>query len=144
MRAKVAVARVAVGLILTLLASGCGGGTSTITGTVKYLGRPLTNGQISFIGKDGKSASSTIGPDGKYTVTNAPTGSVTVTVLAYQTTGEAKLGSFTGEAKLGSKAPKTQPSMTSAVPPKYNDPATSGLQYTIDSGSKTIDIDLTD
>src|SRR5262245_56573634 len=125
----------AAGSVLVLVLCGCGGGPATVTGVVKYKGQPLTKGQISFIAADGKSASGVIGADGTYSAANVPAGAVTATVQSYR---------VEGEAKLGFAIQKTPPKMDSAIPKKYNDPSTSGLKYTIDSRSKTIDIDLTD
>jgi len=117
-----------------LLVASCGG-DRTLTGKVSYKSQPLTKGQISFVGEGGKSASGTINNDGTYFVKNPPLGVVTVTVLAYQVEGEDKFG-FAPQ--------KTAPPMKSAVPVKYNEPSTSGLKYTIERKTTTLDIDLVD
>ena len=122
--------------VLVALAGAVGcGGPLTVTGTVKYNSKPLTRGQISFVGADGKSASGTINADGTYVVIGVPRGEVKVSVTSYH---------VEGEDKFGLRPLKTAPPMKSAIPKKYNDPATSGLRYTIDGRKKTIDFELTD
>ena len=134
----VASARVACFLCFGLLvACGCGG-ERTVAGRITYK-QPLTGGQIHFIGSDGKSVSGVINADGTYFVTGAPTGEVAVAIISYSFGG--------GDLKQGLTAgmsTKQAPQIRSAIPTKYSDPKTSGLKYTIDSRSKTIDITLTD
>jgi hypothetical protein len=115
-------------------AAGCGG-PRTVTGKVSYNGKPLGKGQISFVGSGGKSASGTINADGTFVVTDVPAGEVTATVVSYY---------VEGEAKFGLTPLKSAPPMRSAIPTKYNDPATSGLRYVVDARKKTIDVELTD
>jgi len=121
-------------LVALAVAAGCGG-PRTVTGTVRYNSKPLTKGQISFVGAGGKSASGTINADGSYVVTDVPGGDVTVSVTSYY---------VEGEDKFGLQPLKSAPPMKSAIPKRYNDPAKSGLRYTIDGRRKTIDVDLTD
>jgi hypothetical protein len=129
-------ARLGVVALLVALALACGcGGPRTVTGKVTYASKPLKKGQISFVGANGKSASGTINDDGSYLVTNVPAGEVTVVVVSYF---------VEGENKFGLTPLKSAPPMKSAIPTKYNDPATSGLRYTLDSSRKTIHIELTD
>jgi hypothetical protein len=127
-------ARWAAAALLLALAAGCGG-PRTVSGTVSYNGKPLTRGQISFVGSGGKSASGTINADGTYVVTDVPAGEVTATVVSYY---------VEGEAKFGLTPLKSAPPMKSAIPTKYNDPKTSGLVYLVDARKKTIDVELAD
>jgi hypothetical protein len=131
--------RTAAVLVLAGLCCGCGG-PATVSGTVKYRGQAVTQGQISFIGADGKSASGTINPDGTYSVPNVPSGPVTVVVLAYRVEGDTKTDPLAARTEQTRRMGRVD----SAIPTKYNEPGTSGLKYKIESRSQTIDIDLTD
>lgn len=61
------------------LAIGCGGGKGKVTGNVTLDGKPLPGGTIVFHPTKGTPVSAEI-TDGQYTITNAPTGTLAVTV----------------------------------------------------------------
>jgi hypothetical protein len=128
------------GLMLVLVTlAGC---TSrpVITGTVTYKNGPLTTGQVSFIGADGKSRSSGIGSDGTYEIVDAPPGDVTIVVIATKAEGKA-----TGASPLGASTTTPQAiAVRSLIPVKYNDPKTSGLTYLVTPGKQTKNIELGD
>ena len=71
--------QISVGMLVTVMIAGCGGGsdqkpTAKVKGKVTFNGQPVVGGNITFspvaVGKDpGKSGSGTIGADGSYTMT---------------------------------------------------------------------------
>ncbi len=65
--------------VLLSLATGCGGGKGTVSGTVTLDGQPLPAGNIVFYPSKGPGVSGVI-QDGTYSVKGVPTGQVTVTV----------------------------------------------------------------
>ncbi|MEX0727614.1 MAG: hypothetical protein WEB58_01385 [Planctomycetaceae bacterium] len=126
--------------------TGCGGidapETVPVSGTVTYKGTPLTNGKVRFNpvdSKDGRPAEGSIGSDGAFTLSTykdgdgARPGEYNVTVVSY--TGES--GGLDKDKALGLSI-----SDKSAIPEKYNDPATSGLKETVESGKVRTDVKL--
>jgi hypothetical protein len=113
------------GAVLAL--AGCGGGTGEVSGVVKYQGKPLPQGTITFhdAGKGVQSASI---KDGAYTVPGVRTGAAKITVVTPLP--------LTG---MGLQ-PKTTPG--SQVPEKYGDPEKSGLKCEVQGGSQTHNVDL--
>jgi hypothetical protein len=120
---------------LLFSAIGCGSGTvgnSTVTGTVSYKGKPLTVGTIEFYGPAGKVSSSSINPDGTFTVPDAPVGDDTV-VVRVPPPGP----------KLPPGAPVLGPQATPVpIPRQYSDPKTSHVKQTVAAGKSTVNIDL--
>lgn len=121
--------------------SGCGDSgldTVPVSGTVSYDGKPLNNGMVRFVPveEDGLLATGKIGPDGSFTL--GTRGTSGVQVGEYKVSVQSNIIDESVPAKdrelgIGGKE--------SAIPEKYNDPATSGLTETVD-GSRTIDIEL--
>jgi hypothetical protein len=142
-----------------LAVAGCGGSTGTITGTVTYQGKPLKGGVVMFTPAGGGGAAvATIGEDGTYTAEKVPVGEATITV------DTAFLKPAAGRGEMGGNAPKYEPPKEAPeggapaykppsdaganarkyvpIPPKYADPAQSGLKYTVTGGSQKKDIPL--
>ena len=117
-------------------AAGCSKPVAVVTGTVTFDNKPLTTGEIHFLGPEGKSRSTVIGTDGTYRVDNAPVGKVKVAVVARKVEGEGKLMANPWKA-----LPKPA-TVTSLIPTKYNDPEQSGLSYDVAMGQQTIDVAL--
>src|SRR5262249_60111706 len=67
-------------LLLAVVAAGCARSTGNVSGTVKFQGKPLTAGTITFYDKDNRTASSAISPTGTYEVTQVGSGPVQVAV----------------------------------------------------------------
>ena len=136
-----------VGVVVSLFAaSGCGGGTGDVTGSVKYKGKALDGGQIQFKGSNGKTASADINPDGTYTVTGVPTGTVKVAVsyVDPKVVEHFKALSAGGRGESKTPPPKGEPSQFDKVPQKYGDFDGSGLTVEVKTGPNKHDVDLKD
>lgn len=124
--------------------AGCGKSgpqTVSVTGTVTYQGKPVSNGTVSFLPVDpqkGRSAMGKIDPNGRYVAMTSETikgllpGEYIVTVSAFKT-------------PIADLSPAKSASADNlAVPARYTDPKTSPLKLTVAAGdrSKTFDIPL--
>jgi hypothetical protein len=105
----------------------------TITGTVTYKGQPLTSGIVRFFFGTDRQSMATIEPDGSFAATDVPPGPVKVTVEPDPQA--AKHRSMGGGANEPAPKPVT-------IPPKYADPKTSGLEYTITAGTNKLEVKL--
>jgi hypothetical protein len=117
-----------------LSVSGCGGGTGEISGTVRFQGQPLSSGFVTFtIASDpGNRFSATIGADGTYRIAACPSGSARIAVKAVVPRGGQ---SPPGKEKHTGDGPP-------AIPARYANPETSGLELTVRPGSQQHDIEL--
>jgi hypothetical protein len=133
-------------LAVLLCASGCAEQKATVKGTVTYKNSPLTSGEVRFIGKTGTvPRAALIASDGSYQIDDAPLGEVHVAVVSLKGAGSVfppMMGGKTSDKKSVPGKESKRP--TSAIPAKYNDPKTSGLVFTITTGSQSIDIPLKD
>ncbi len=120
-----------------LLLAGCGGGLpASVGGTVMLDGKPLTTGNVTFQSQEsGITAYGQIQSSGRYTLQTGtdkglPAGEYTVTVVATE-----PLPAVT-DPKVAPAPPKL------ITPAKYNNPASSGLKFTVKTGSNDIDLSL--
>ncbi len=111
-----------------LLLAGCAG-KGQVSGTVKYKGKPLTTGTITFYDRANQAVSSAIGKDGTYSVEQVAAGPVKVAVVMPMAIYMA-----------GEKPPPGPPPPT--LPAKYSDPEQSGLGWEVKSGAQTRDFNL--
>jgi hypothetical protein len=114
---------------------------ATLTGTVTYKKELLRAGMVIVEGSGG-GGTGAINPDGRYTVTNAPTGAVTVAVNTAAARGMA-MGMAQAQALAGgpnTKAAKVAPPKVVDVPGKYADPHTSPLKTEVKPGENTFDV----
>jgi hypothetical protein len=141
-------------LLLALAAAGCASGT--VRGKVSYKGQTVGGGTVVFTVPGKGSIRSEIAEDGSYTISKCPTGTARVTVetASAQPTQirDPRAGPNAGrmppqgavpegvDASLYQGGPKKGKYVP--IPDKYNDPARSGLEYTIQGGSQEINIDL--
>jgi hypothetical protein len=126
----------ALALLAAAALAGCSSNKRlTVPGTVTYKGRPLPSGIVRFyFGPGGDRMSmATLEPDGSFAATDVPPGPVKVTVEPDPQA--AKHRSMGGAADEPAPKPVT-------IPPRYADPATSGLEYTISSGANKLEIKL--
>jgi hypothetical protein len=130
-------------MILQATICGCGNG-ATVTGKVMYKDRPVTYGSIIFL-KDKTARSGFIEPDGSYTVEDVPAGTVKIAVISRNPSkGRSVLRGQkpVPPGKKGTASAKTASNQWFPLPAKFEDPKTSGLGCTIDSGSVVYDIQL--
>lgn len=153
----------ALGLVVLL---GCGRGpglkTQRVEGVLTLDGKPVEGATVTFVPvKEGQGASAVGVTDasGKFTLTVAATGRARTSpgagtlpgeyfVGVVKTTSEVPASEEEEEAsgKAASTSPGTSPSaepkLVHVVPPKYNNPRTSGLRVTVKEGPNTIPIEL--
>jgi hypothetical protein len=150
--------------VVTSAFVGCGGDDLPkrypVYGTVKYKGKPVESGTITFTPADlqtGRSAGGTI-KDGDYSLASLTTddgamaGRYKVTVVAQKTITDGlnpKLKMMYEKASASGGVPmppevKKNIKVEYLVPTKYADPATSGLQADVLESSNKADFDLTD
>lgn len=122
--------------------TGCGNSdqlpTGAVSGIVKYQGKPLERGSVSFIPDGpGKAAAGEIQPDGTYTLTTysegdgATIGSHKVMIISEKDTSNIPAESAEANVDL------------SLIPEKYGmSPKTSGLSAEVKEGDNEINFDL--
>lgn len=123
---------------------GCGGGTTEVTGTVTYRGKPVTSGTVAFAAPSGAAVYAEIKPDGTYEASGVPVGKLSVAVsspdprVATPADGGRGRGKGPPAAQPAAKAPDGWVSL----PPKYATPDQSGLSVTLTSKPNKYDIPL--
>jgi hypothetical protein len=136
----------ALGLLSVM--AGCGKPRSAehadVSGKVLFQGKPLPGGEVSFVAVNGGFASTgTIDENGNYQI-KAPVGEVTIGVmnrmLASRGVKASRLLRKTQEE--GAKQRQALKGQYVKIPSQYEDPATSGLKYTVKRGPQTHDIEL--
>jgi hypothetical protein len=123
-----------IGLGFALLAvSACGTKGGTVSGVVTYQGKPVTTGTVLFLGADKVPVRAPILNDGSYQVTNVPVGEAKIAVMVPPPSPPPR--------KDDPNPPRpSQP--TTAIRPNYMNAETSGLSYTVTTGSQTHNIDM--
>jgi hypothetical protein len=134
--------------LTVLLSAGCGTKSARVTGKVFFDGKPLSRGQVSFVGEDNKVVLATIDREGKYSVQMIPgQAKILVSVpppfrpLAGGTKTEmdpAKFG-VKGSGILDTKNLKIE---EIKIPPQYNDLQKTPLSYTVKAGEQEHDIKI--
>ena len=121
-------------------AGGCSPPTATVSGTVKAPdGTVLKGGSVVFYDADGKTYRSEINENGKYTIDKVPPGKMTVTVdTSMLKPSQGRVNPAPPDAKGGGQKQAT-PRCYVPIPPGYADPQSSGLTYTVTTGSQTYD-----
>ena len=118
--------------LLPLLSS-CGRGWGHVSGTVRYQGKPLPNGTITFYDEANQAVSAHIEADGQYTVSDkVAAGKVKITVTAPMPVF------LPGDNTTARKQFVNMPNL----PTRYADSEKSGLDREVKPGSQTIDLDL--
>ena len=128
-------------------ALGCSAGDrpASVSGRVTYNGKTVTSGVVVLIGEDGKASDpGAVQPDGTYSIAKSPIGTVKVSFdnpppPESRTSSGGKLPANDPEAKENAEAAARYV----ATPPKYKDPAQSGLTLEIKKGKNSgMDIEL--
>lgn len=131
-------------LPLLVIVVGCQGNQGTVSGKITYNGQPLPEGIVTFHTTDGKARPTNIQEDGSYTAPDVPTGPATISVQTSapsRPAGKAAAAPAGGD-QSGAEGMRTRKVASVAIPAKFADPKTSGLTYTVTSGSQTHDIEL--
>jgi hypothetical protein len=143
-------------LLPGLLAAGCGN-TGTVSGKVSYKGQPLGGGTILFVAPGQKTVKSAIAPDGSYTISGIPAGTIKIAVetkSAQPPDPEALRRAFPGLPKGAPLPPeaannphfKTGPENKGGkyvwIPDHYGDPEKSNLTVEVTGGNQQHDIEL--
>jgi hypothetical protein len=125
-------------LILSAV-SGCGPRFGTVEGMVTVDGKPANDGTVIFSGTDNRSAAGAIRPDGHYTAEKVPVGDVKVVIhqMVMKGGGPDRPGPLKGFENPAATDSKPVP-----IPKKYQSIETSGLTYTVTSGTNDFTIDL--
>ena len=131
-------------LALACAISGCSHGppAGTVTGTVRYKGEIVPAGKVTFFGPSNQAASAPINPDGTYTPTDVPLGSVKVIVNTPRPAAEMKKAAKQMKKRFGKGIEYPESVDSVSVPDKYGDPAKSPLGLTVKEGSQPYDIEM--
>jgi hypothetical protein len=130
--------------------SGCGG-TATVSGTVKYRGKPLTCGAVTFVDDSGKGTMPAyLHADGTYVARNVPTGSVKIVVnsllpeppMAKPERSDPEYETKYKEYEASAKSYEARMAGYVQIPERYADANASGKTFEVKSGSNVCDIDL--
>ncbi|MBN9517391.1 hypothetical protein J0H58_02555 [bacterium] len=120
-------------LIAAALAGGCGAGekqTGTVTGTVAHNGAPVHTGTLNLISKTGAASMAKINDTGAFKL-------------------DAPLEAGEYKAYVSPPIPEPQPPGSKAaapkkfeVPPKFQDPSTSGATVVVKAGANDVKVDF--
>jgi hypothetical protein len=112
------------------LVLGCDSGPKRVpvSGQVLLDGKPLTSGYIWFMPKNERAASSAIDSEGRFTLST------------YDEHDGCVLGMHT--VTVTATKPINDMQTLHLIPPKYNDPATSGLAFEIDGPRSDLQVNL--
>jgi hypothetical protein len=136
-------------LVSSFVSFGCGGpATGTVTGKVYLKDKPLKGGHVTFLTADkAVSRMAKIGEDGSYTIATVPVGLVKISVETKslrQAAASPRNAPPPGQKAPNSTGPDPKEMLDRyvAIPEKYADPLTSGLEYTVRGGNQPFDIKL--
>lgn len=124
-------------VVLMVLAAGCSRGTGNVSGTVKFKGKPLPAGTITFYDEANGAASSSINSDGSYSVSKVAVGTARITVAVPMPIYLTAPGTSDVKGDLPDAAKQAPP-----LPRRYYDPAKSGLTCPVVRGDQQQDFDL--
>jgi hypothetical protein len=135
------------GVAVLLLAAGCGEPKGNVSGQVRYEGKPLPDGKITFLCEGGsKPVVSAHIQDGKYEVKGAAAGPVKITVATYPPGQQVAPPPGMGGMKPPERqppAPAPRPDSYWPIPRRYSQFDQSNLDYIVKPGHQVHDIDLT-
>jgi hypothetical protein len=97
---------------------------------------------VTFLSTSNQAASAPINPDGTYTATEVPLGSVKVTVTTPRPAAEMKKAAKQTKRRFGRGVEFPESVDSVSVPDKFGDPAKSPLGLTVKEGSQPYDIDM--
>jgi len=120
---------------LVFVTTGCGKTekpTASVSGTIKYNGKPLTVGYVNFLSPSGSGGQSPLDENGGYKI-DGP-----LDVGEYRVYLQAPIP--------GQNPPGTKPAQAIKyhVTPKFQDPASSGVRIALQAGPNEVPLDLKD
>lgn len=132
--------------VLPMLAVGCGTSRTDVTGQVRFKGKALESGSVTFFCQNKQIASGLIGPDGSYRISDVPLGPAVVTVRSHPRVPEG----FREKHKLppSKDAPRPVGQLAATelayvpVPERFHHPDESGLSFVISANKTVFNIDL--
>jgi hypothetical protein len=136
-------------LLAALALTGCGEGTTDVSGKVTYKGKPVAFGSVVVIDSAGAPKSGSIQPDGTFRVDGVRRGAVKLAVSSPPPPGSEPARRPAGgrdgdDDKVPVNVPPAPPEVIKswfAIPDKYGDPAKSELTAEVKSG-EPLNIDL--
>jgi len=147
----------ATALALLGLAAGCGGGSTKVTGSVTYQGKPVVWGSVTLMDERGQYHQGPIGLDGTYSIDGVPAGRVKIGVFSPKPddpppaeaakTGPKKMGTPGPEdprakfKQTPNNVPRPSPGQWFPIPERYGDPTSSDLSGEVRSG-QPLDINI--
>ena len=129
-------------LVLALAAAGCSGEDRlTLNGSVSYQGKPLPAGMVRIRSDKDHVSVAKVRPDGTFIATDVFSGEVRVAVEEDPSAAmrQRMAASDPAHTARNAPAPAARPV---AIPARYQDVETSGLVYTVTSGTRSLDIEL--
>lgn len=123
--------------LLALVVVGCSG-RGDVSGKVSYNGKPVVFGTVLILAKD-RSHQGEIKTDGSYSVSGVAVGTVRVAV---NSPNPKKIELYPNKNPEFKQDPYPDVPGWFAIPKQYEAVETSGLTYTVNGGSNTIDIEL--
>jgi hypothetical protein len=120
-------------LLTSAFAIGCDGGkpTGSVSGTVKYRGALLTEGDVNFLGKNGSAGVAKIDGSGSFKIDGS------LEADEYRV--------YFSSPPPEPVAPGAKPAKAKAdLPAKFKDPATSGVVVPIKSGKNELTLEFKD
>jgi hypothetical protein len=137
--------------LLAIILSGCGKSTTTVTGVVTYLDKPLVYGSVTLISPEGLTYQGQIQPDGKFVVETVPAGIFRVSVVSIDrmrpnANRDMSKDKLPAEVLPKAKIRKKSVSLPGwfPIPEKYSKLDESGLSVTVGREPVQFDIQLTD
>jgi hypothetical protein len=129
-------------LLPIVFLSGCGGGTGTVKGKITVNGKPLPNGQITFLSQVGnRDPFSAAIVDGEYTTSEIPVGKARIIIIPAVDTGDPG-GTVKGGGDVDPVARSSKKAGYFDVPERYQNAETSGLEIMIKKGPNEFSRDL--
>jgi hypothetical protein len=127
--------------------AGCGEPHASLSGKVTFKNKPVPAGWVIFVNESDKQDRAQIQPDGTYSSSTVPIGSLKVGVMP----GPKSLRSSMPKGAKIPEIPKDGPDVYARGDENYVDipmylrkPDTSKITLKVEGGSKTFDIDLPD